>query len=135
MQTTIIPFVFNKRAALYLSVFALLAFLLLAPQYALASEGSGGGLPYESWLTKLLNSVTGPIAFTVSVIGIVGAGCGLIFGGDLNGVLRTLIFIVLVIALVVGAKNILSALTGKGAEITTLTETVTHETVSVYIAK
>jgi type IV secretion system protein VirB2 len=42
----------------------------------------------------------------------------LIFGGDLNGFFRTLIFIVLVMALLVGAQNIMSTLFARGAVIT-----------------
>jgi type IV secretion system protein VirB2 len=70
----------------------------------------------------LQNSVTGPVAFTLSIIGIVVAGGVLIFGGDLNGFFRTLIFIVLVMALLVGAQNIMSTLFARGAVITASTE-------------
>ena len=54
-------------------------------------------------------------AFTAYVRGLRGP---VIFGGDLNGFFRTLIFIVLVMALLVGAQNIMSTLFGKGAVIT-----------------
>ena len=96
MQSTLPAFRFDSRAVFYLGMFALLAFFLLAPQHAFASEGTGGSLPYEGWLTNLRNSVTGPVAFALSIIGIVVAGGILIFGGELNGFFRTLIFIVLV---------------------------------------
>lgn len=95
----------------------LLGALLLAPHLAMASEGTGGSLPYESWLTNLRNSVTGPVAFALSIIGIVIAGGVLIFGGDLNAFFRTLVFIVLVMALLVGAQNMMGTLFGRGAEI------------------
>lgn len=91
--------------------------LLMAPEPAFASEGTGGALPYESWLTNLRNSVTGPVAFTLSLIGIVVAGGILIFGGELNAFFRTLIFIVLVMALLVGAQNMMGSFFGRGAEI------------------
>ena len=91
---------------------------VITPEIAEASVGTGGGLPYETWLTSLQNSVTGPVAFTLSIIGIVVAGGVLIFGGDLNGFFRTLIFIVLVMALLVGAQNIMSTLFARGAVIT-----------------
>ena len=91
---------------------------IIIPEIAEASVGTGGGLPYETWLTSLQNSVTGPVAFTLSIIGIVVAGGVLIFGGDLNGFFRTLIFIVLVMALLVGAQNIMSTLFARGAVIT-----------------
>ena len=86
----------------------LLFFLLI--DNAQAAVGAGGALPYETWLVNLRNSVTGPVAFTLSIIGIVVAGGILIFGGELNAFFRTLIFIVLVMALLVGANNIMTNL-------------------------
>lgn len=92
---------------------------LLLPQIALASVGTGGSLPYEGWLTELRNSVTGPVAFTLSIVGIVIAGGVLIFGGELNAFFRTLIFLVLVMALIVGVNNMMATFFGRGAEIAT----------------
>ena len=94
--------------------------LLGGPVDVLASEGTGGSLPYESWLVNLRNSVTGPVAFAISVVGIVVAGGVLIFGGDLNGFFRTLIFLVLVMALLIGAQNVMSSFFGRAAEISML---------------
>lgn len=105
-----------------LAIGIVLTVAMLLPEHAFASEGSGGQLPYESWLTNLRNSVTGPVAFALSVIGIVIAGGVLIFGGDLNGFFRTMIFIVLVMALLVGAQNIMGTFFGRGAEIAQLGE-------------
>jgi len=116
------------RAVFYLGMFSLLALFLLAPQHAFAAEGTGGSLPYESWLTNLRNSVTGPVAFAISMIGIVVAGGVLIFGGELNAFFRTLIFLVLVMALLVGAQNIMSRFFGRGAEIASLTDGAPHQT-------
>lgn len=101
----------------------LLMLWAILPDAAWASEGVGGTLPYESWLINLRNSVTGPVAFTLSMVGIVVAGGVLVMGGDLSGFFRTLIFIVLVLALLVGAQNMMSNFFGRGAEIATL-ETV-----------
>lgn len=107
-----------RSSRLYVVAVALfLAMLLLTPGLALASEGTGGGLPYESWLTNLRSSVTGPVAFSLSIIGIVIAGGVLIFGGDLNGFFRTLIFMTLVMAFIVGAQNLMSTFFARGAEI------------------
>lgn len=107
----------RRSAVFYVAAAVALAILLLVPHLALASEGTGGSLPYESWLTNLRNSVTGPVAFALSIIGIVIAGGVLIFGGDLNAFFRTLVFIVLVMALLVGAQNMMGTLFGRGAEI------------------
>jgi len=92
--------------------------LLLGAHPAFASSTAGGGLPFDDWFTTIRSSITGPFAFTASIVGLVGAGATLIFGGDMNGFLRTLIFIVLVLCFIVAAQNTLSAITGQGAEIT-----------------
>ena len=102
---------------LYLAFALLLTLMLFIPEPVFGSEGTGGSLPYESWLTNLRNSVTGPVAFALSIIGLVVAGGVLIFGGELNAFFRTLIFLVLVMALLVGAQNIMSGFFGRGAEI------------------
>ena len=117
MQAPVMPFQLKNSTAVSLGLLLLLAFFLLTPQQAFASVGTGGSLPYESWLTNLRNSVTGPVAFALSIIGIVVAGGVLIFGGDLNGFFRTLIFIVLVMALLVGAQNVMGTFFGRGAVI------------------
>jgi type IV secretion system protein VirB2 len=111
------PFFSRHATVFYVAAALLLGALLVAPHLAFASEGTGGSLPYESWLTSLRNSVTGPVAFALSIIGIVIAGGVLIFGGDLNAFFRTLVFIVLVMALLVGAQNMMGTLFGRGAEI------------------
>ncbi|SHM14227.1 type IV secretion system protein VirB2 [Nitrosospira sp. Nsp11] len=95
----------------------LMALWMLLPEYAAASEGVGGTLPYESWLVNLRNSVTGPVAFTFSIVGIVVAGSILVMGNDLSGFFRTLVFLVLVMSLLVGAQNMMSNFFGRGAEI------------------
>lgn len=129
MQTSLLRqlFAINRTTMFYIGVALLLALLLLVPQHAFASEGTGGSLPYEGWLTNLRNSVTGPVAFALSILGIVIAGGVLIFGGDLNGFFRTLIFLVLVMALLVGAQNVMSTFFGRGAEIAALGDAVLHQ--------
>ena len=109
----------------WLFFIGLAVFLLLMSSPALASQGQGGGLPYESWLNNLRQSVTGPVAFALSIIGIVVAGGVLIFGGELNAFFRTLIFLVLVMALLVGAQNMMSSFFG-GAEVTAAVQAAQH---------
>lgn len=98
-------------------LFFLILALWLVTQDAYAASASGGGLPYEDWLTKLRTSVTGPVAFAISIIGIVVAGGVLIFGGELNAFFRTLIFLVLVMALIIGANNLMTTFFGTSSEI------------------
>ena len=107
----------TRSTAFYIGLAVLLTVFALLPQHAHAAEGAGGALPYEGWLTALRTSVTGPVAFALAIIGIVIAGGVLIFGGDLNGFFRTLMFIVLVMAFLVGAQNMMANFFGRGAEI------------------
>ncbi|ELM8940437.1 IncP-type conjugal transfer pilin TrbC [Escherichia coli] len=127
-MTTAVPFrlTLNRGILFYLAVFFVIA-LALSAHPAMASEGTGGSLPYEGWLTNLRNSVTGPVAFALSIIGIVVAGGVLIFGGELNAFFRTLIFLVLVMALLVGAQNVMSTFFGRGAEIAALGNGALHQ--------
>lgn len=111
----------SSRLTTLVVMFGALALLMLLTTQAHAASGAGGGLPYEDWLTRIRQSITGPVAFGISVIAIVAAGAMLIFGGDMNGFMKTLVFIVLVLAFVIAAQNTLSAITGTGAVIAILT--------------
>ncbi|GAN31460.1 TPA: TrbC/VirB2 family protein [Legionella pneumophila] len=93
--------------------------LLLLMMDPASASSAGGGLPFDSWLTKIQKSITGPFAFTAAIIGLVAAGATLIFGGDMNGFMRTLVFFVLVLSFLVAAQNTMTAITGKGAEMIT----------------
>lgn len=76
-------------------------------------HASSTGMPWESPVEKVVNSITGPIAFGIAVLGIVAAGGTLIFGNaDLSGFIKMLIGVVLVIAFIVLAVNILSSVFG-----------------------
>ncbi|RUR14249.1 TrbC/VirB2 family protein [Legionella sp. km772] len=107
-------FTMNYRSIWILGAIILLLLLITHPACA---SSAGGGLPFDSYLTRIQKSITGPFAFTAAIIGLVGAGATLIFGGEMNGFLRTLLFIVLVLAFLVAAQNTMTAITGKGAEI------------------
>lgn len=76
---------------------------------AFASESSSGTLPYESWLQTLQQSLTGPVAFSVAMIGIVTCGATLILsGGEIGRFMQSLIFIVLVMTLLIGANSLMT---------------------------
>jgi type IV secretion system protein VirB2 len=106
----------SARQILPLLLLAFAVVTLMPTDHVFASAASGGGLPYETWLGTLRNSVTGPVAFTVAIVALVGTGSALIFqGGEMNTFLRSVIYFILVIALVIGAQNIMSGLFGKGA--------------------
>lgn len=88
----------------------MLGMLMLLPELAWASSSSG--MPWEGPLAKVVDSITGPVAFGISTLGVVVAGMSLAFGGQLDGFVQKLAIISLVIALIVLATNVLSALFG-----------------------
>ena len=93
----------------------LLTLSILLPDQAWATSTSSGGLPWESPLQTVSQSLTGPVAYAISLIGVVVTGAMLIFGGEINEFARRIIMLVLVIALLVSATNLLSTLFSTGA--------------------
>lgn len=77
-----------------------------------AANASSTGMPWEDPLSRIVDSVTGPVAFGASVLGIVVAGATLVFGGQLDGFVQKIMILALVISLIVGAVNLLSVLFG-----------------------
>jgi type IV secretion system protein VirB2 len=80
-------------------------------EIAFAASG-GGGMPWETPLSTIQDSLTGPVAGVISLIAVVVCGVALIFGGDFSGFVRGLINVVVVISIVVGASSLISRLFG-----------------------
>ena len=92
---------------------ALLAFaLLLLPARALASTSSGTAMPWESPLKTIATSLSGPVAGVISLIAIVVCGITLIWGGEIGDFAKKLVYVVLVIAVLVGASSLITTLFG-----------------------
>lgn len=79
------------------------------------SASGAGDLPWEGAMSKLTASIKGPVAFGISLVAIIGAGIGLIFGGEISGFLKASLILALVIGLIVSASNVLSGLFTDGA--------------------
>jgi type IV secretion system protein VirB2 len=97
----------NGRINVWFLVF--ITSLLYLSLVGAAFATSGDTLPWGAGLTVLMNSLTGPVAGILSLIAIVGAGAALLFGGNIQGFMRTAVYLVLVIGLVVGAAGLLKA--------------------------
>lgn len=91
-----------------------LAVVSCHPNLAHAST-AGGSLPWDAPLTTLRNDITGPVAFTISLLAMVACGAALVFGGEVNEFIRRLIMVVLVAAFLVGVTNLASSLGISGA--------------------
>ena len=93
-----------------------LAFLIVLTSVfkdVLAADTASGSsvLPYETWLKTIQKSLTGPVAFSVSLIGIVSCGATLIFtGGEMGRFMRSIVYLVMVMTLLVGANTLMSSL-------------------------
>lgn len=86
----------------YLSIFCM-------PDANASAASAGSGLPYEVWLSALQRSATGPIAFTIALLGIIGCGATLIFaGGEISRFMRSIIYIILVMTLLLGANSLMT---------------------------
>lgn len=94
-----------------------LLLLVAASVEMFASDSGGRGLPWESAMTTLTDSLTGPVAFGISLVAIVGAGVGLIFGGEISGFLKASLILALVIGLIVSASSVLTGLFSGAATI------------------
>ncbi|EAI9716649.1 TrbC/VirB2 family protein [Campylobacter coli] len=92
----------------------LILFLALGLGYALAST-TGAGLPWEGPLEQIKASLSGPVAFIMSILAIIGAGAALIWGNEFGGFIKTLFYIVIVIALIAGANSFMSLFSTSGA--------------------
>ncbi|MGN0916093.1 MAG: TrbC/VirB2 family protein [Succinivibrio sp.] len=100
--------VLNQRTVLTVVIFLIMCSLV---NVAGAAESSSTVLPYEGWLKTLQKSIAGPVAYACAVIGIVACGITLIFtGGEIKGFVRSIVYLVLVMSLVLGANSIISSL-------------------------
>jgi type IV secretion system protein TrbC len=100
--------------------------LMLAFAGAVGSSGAfaaetGTNLPWEGPLTTLVTSLTGPVAYAISVIAIVALGATLAFrGGEMGETMRHLLQAGIAICLVVFAAQVMTSFIGQSAEIAVL---------------
>ncbi|MCD2184823.1 conjugal transfer pilin TrbC [Rhizobium sp. GN54] len=99
-----------------LATLSLATIALTLAEPALASSG-GGGLPWESPLQQIQQSITGPVAGFIALAAVAIAGGMLIFGGELNDFARRLCFIALVGGILLGSTQIVALFGATGASI------------------
>ena len=96
----------------------LILILVLFTEVAAASTGGGGSLPWDTWITRVLASFTGPIALLFAVVSFIGSGVALALGADFNMFVKVLLAACFGVSIIVGAQNIVNMLFG-GAVIPT----------------
>ena len=106
-----------KTKWLFLSI---ILFLALSPSLALAAGtgGGAGGLPWETPLQNVQQSMTGPVAKGVALVAIVGAiGTMLFLHAEMSTFTRVVVYVVMGIGTLIGANAFLSGSGAQGAEI------------------
>lgn len=77
---------------------------------ALASGGSG--LPWDAPIQKLVDGVSGPVAFGFAFMGLIALGVRWIYGGDLGPAAKMLMTLVIGVSILAFAAGFLAQLFG-----------------------
>lgn len=87
--------------------------------FSLRAFAAGGGqaLPWEAPLTRLQQSLSGPVAGAIAVIALVAIGVTLVFGGEWNEFARRSVYAVCAIAFIISAAALLGGLFAVGAAV------------------
>ena len=94
---------------LLVATLAILAVIVMSdPAFA----SSGGGLPWETPLNKVKDSLSGPVALAVGVIAFFAGGAMLVFGGEMTDFARRSALVVLACGFLLGGSNLLQTLYG-----------------------
>jgi type IV secretion system protein VirB2 len=100
----------------FAAAFILLVFIGHPAHAADATSSTGGpGLPWESPLDKIKQSISGPVAFVIALVGIIATGAALIWGGEISEFSRRIIYVVLVVCIIVFANTLLTGALFSGA--------------------
>ncbi len=90
----------------------LLTLLMLSFETVLWAATGGQGMPWESPIQKITNSLTGPVAASISTLAFFIALASLAFGQDLSGFVRSLVILVLVVAGLISISSIINLIFG-----------------------
>ncbi len=102
----------KQRLVLALVVVGLV--VTLGPSLAHAA-GAGATMPWDTNLTKVSASFTGPLAYAMAIIGCVGAGAILIFAQEIPYFLKAVCFIVLAASFMCGSNALAATMGWTGA--------------------
>ncbi|AQX31265.1 MULTISPECIES: TrbC/VirB2 family protein [Bartonella] len=90
---------YNQITILFtLGIVFLLFFILGDSAYA---AGAPVGLPWETPLKRIMRLISGPIAFGISLVAILIGGIVLVFGGEINRLVKWAVRVVFVVSVVV----------------------------------
>ena len=93
---------------------AILAIVLLFPEQAHATTQGGTGLPWETPIQRFVDSMLGPVALAMVLIGFVGGVFSFITGGEINGFVRAMVVMILSGSILIAAKPFINSMFGVG---------------------
>lgn len=100
------------------SKFTPLAAILMAVVTSPAFANTGNnGLPWETPLTTIQQSLSGPVATAIGVIALFAAGAALVFGDEMSGFVKRILVGVMSLSLLVLGSRFLNALNLSGYSI------------------
>ena len=104
-----------------LRVALMLAFAVAVGATGAFAAETGTNLPWEGPLTTLVTSLTGPVAYAISVVAIVALGATLAFrGGEMGEAMAGLLKVGIAVCCVVFAAQVMASFIGQAAEISAL---------------
>jgi type IV secretion system protein TrbC len=101
----------NKKRSLWM------LWMGMALTARMPAASAGAALPWEAPLLNVAQSLTGPIALSISLIALMVAGGTLVFGGELSEFARRCCVAVLAIAFLVFGAGFMTTLFGGGGAI------------------
>jgi type IV secretory pathway VirB2 component (pilin) len=106
---------FRYRWGAVMLVATLLLLVLFLPDQAHATTAGGTGLPWESPIQRIVESFLGPVATGMCLIGFVVGVSGFLYGGEINGLVRSMVVLVLAGSVLMAARPFINSLFGVGA--------------------
>jgi type IV secretory pathway VirB2 component (pilin) len=103
-----------RRLAARIGLLTVASVFLSLPAFA---AGGGPALPWEAPLTRLQQSLSGPVAGAIAIIALVAIGVTLVFGGEWNEFARRAVYAVCAIAFIISASALLGGLFAVGAAV------------------
>jgi len=85
------------------------------------ASSTSTGLPWETPLQTVKQSLTGPVAAGISVVGIAAGGMALVFGGELSEFAKRACYAVIATGAIVGAGTLMSTLFSSSSAVIAMT--------------
>jgi type IV secretion system protein VirB2 len=101
--------------------FLTMAGLALVSSAVSYASSTSTGLPWETPLQTVKQSLTGPVAAGISVVGIAAGGMALVFGGELSEFAKRACYAVIATGAIVGAGTLMSTLFSTSSAVIAMT--------------